>query len=89
MPVLAMPGLNPYFMPMDNDSTDIPEGTSAPVVQAGPALDLPPQDPLAQDVDATTTAVDDDAEARLPEIVDAGGEAVPEGPLAVGRAAIE
>jgi excinuclease ABC subunit C len=53
------------------------------------ASDLPPQDPNSPDVDPLTVSAEEDDEARLPEIVDAGGEVVPEGPLAVGRAAIE
>jgi excinuclease ABC subunit C len=57
--------------------------------QPGSAPDLPPQDPNSPDVDPLTVSAEEDDEARLPEIVDAGGEAVPEGPLAVGRAAIE
>src|SRR3954451_12070510 len=57
--------------------------------QPGSALDLPPQDPNSPDVDPVSVNAEEDDEARLPEIVDAGGEAVPEGPLAVGRAAIE
>src|ERR1700712_4382943 len=56
--------------------------------QPGSAADLPP-DPNSPDVDPATVSAEEDDEARLPEIVDAGGEAVPEGPLAVGRAAIE
>src|ERR1700754_2843371 len=57
--------------------------------QPGSAPDLPPQDPNSPDVDPLTAGAEEDDEARLPEIVDAGTEAVPEGPLAVGRAAIE
>src|SRR4051812_1549398 len=56
--------------------------------QPGSAPDLPP-DPNSPDVDPASVSADEDDEARLPEIVDAGAEAVPEGPLAVGRAAIE
>src|SRR6201746_1561026 len=55
--------------------------------QPGSASDLPPQAP--PDVDPLTVSAEEDDEILLPEIVDAGGEAVPEGPLAVGRAAIE
>jgi excinuclease ABC subunit C len=57
--------------------------------QPGSAPDLPPPEPNSPDVDPATIAAEEDDEARLPEIVDAGSEAVPEGPLAVGRAAIE
>ena len=74
---------------MDNDFTDTPEHTGAPVLQPGTPLDLPPQDPLAQGTDAATSGADEDDEARLPELVEELGEAIPEGPLAVGRAAIE
>src|ERR1700759_521118 len=56
--------------------------------QPGSAADLPPQDPNSPDVDPATVGADEDDEARLPEIVDAGTEAVSEAPLAVGRAAI-
>src|SRR4051812_23486576 len=57
--------------------------------QPGSAADLPPQDPNSPDVDPASIGADEDDDARLPEIVDAGTEAVPAGPLAVGRAAIE
>jgi excinuclease ABC subunit C len=57
----------------------------APVSQPGSAADLP----NAQDFDPASVNAEEDDETLLPEIVDAGGEAVPEGPLAVGRAAIE
>jgi excinuclease ABC subunit C len=57
--------------------------------QPGSSPDLPPQDPNSADVDPASVSAEEDDEARLPEIVDTGGEAVPEGPLAVGRAAIE
>src|SRR5712672_1521673 len=53
--------------------------------QSGSAPDLP----NSQDFDPASVSADEDDEILLPEIVDAGGEAVPEGPLAVGRAAIE
>src|SRR5436305_7854823 len=43
----------------------------------------------SQDFDPASVSTDEDDEARLPEIVDAGSETVPEGRLAVGRAAIE
>jgi excinuclease ABC subunit C len=49
------------------------------------AADLPPNLP---ELDPSSGGEDDD-DARLPEIVDAGAEEVAEGPLAVGRAAIE
>jgi excinuclease ABC subunit C len=41
------------------------------------------------DIDPATATVDEDDEAGLPELPDEAGEAVPEGPLAVGHTAIE
>lgn len=41
------------------------------------------------DVDPETSAADEDDEARLPDVPDDAGEAIAEGPLAVGHAAIE
>src|SRR6195952_3676657 len=55
------------------------------ISQPGPTSDLP----NSQDFDPASVSAEEDDEARLPEIVDDAAEAVPEGPLAVGRAAIE
>ena len=79
---------------MDNDSTDSPKQPGPPLPRRGSAPapdqpDLPPADPAAADLDPATAAADEDDEARLPEIPDEAGEAVPEGPLGVGHAAIE
>jgi excinuclease ABC subunit C len=71
---------------MNQDPPASEKQPDAPPSQPGSAADLPPN---SQDVDPASVNADEDDEARLPEIVDAGGEAVPEGPLAVGRAAIE
>src|SRR5258707_10913011 len=57
--------------------------------QPDSAPDLPRQAANSPDVDPATAGAEEDDEILLPEIVDAGGEAVPEGPLAVGRAAID
>jgi excinuclease ABC subunit C len=68
---------------------DPPASAKQPGAAASPpgsGADLPPN---SQDFDPASVNADEEDEARLPEIVDAGGEAVPEGPLAVGRAAIE
>jgi excinuclease ABC subunit C len=52
--------------------------------------DLPPQDPpVAPDIDPATPGAEDDEEARLPELSEEPAEAIPEGPLAIGHAAIE
>ena len=71
---------------MNQDPTQPQEKPDAAKSQRDSSADLPPNLP---DIDPSTANPDEDDEARLPEIVDAGGEAVPEGPLAVGRAAIE
>src|ERR1700712_5200001 len=69
---------------MNHDPSAPAKPPDAPASQS--AADLPPN---SQDIDPASVNADEDDEARLPEIIDAGGEAVPEGPLAVGRAAIE
>jgi excinuclease ABC subunit C len=43
----------------------------------------------AQDIDPATVTAEDDDDSRLPDVVDDSSEPVAEGPLAVGRAAIE
>lgn len=51
---------------------------------------LPLQDPESGDLDpATTAGTEEEDEARLPDIPEESGEAIPEGRLAVGHAAIE
>src|SRR5438270_1272921 len=72
---------------MDHDSTDHPEPPRK--ARRGSQPDLPPQDLIAADVDPSTTAAEEDEEARLPEAPEEPTEAVAEGPLAVGHAAIE
>src|SRR3569833_1990031 len=76
---------------MDHDSTDRPE--PPPKARKGSQPDLPPQDLIAADLDPATSAADDDDEARLPDAGEDPGEeaaeAIAEGTLAVGHAAIE
>jgi excinuclease ABC subunit C len=76
---------------MDHDSTDHPEPPRK--ARRGSQPDLPPQDLIAADVDPATSAAEEDDEARLPEAAEDVGEeaaeAIAEGPLAVGHAAIE
>jgi excinuclease ABC subunit C len=55
----------------------------------GSLPDLPPQELAAADVDPATASPEEDDEARLPEVPEETGEAVAEGPLAIGHAAIE
>ena len=76
---------------MDHDSPDHPE--SPRQARPGSQPDLPPQDLNAADVDPATSAAEEDDEARLPDAAEDAGEepaeAIAEGPLAVGHAAIE
>lgn len=79
---------------MDQDSTDNPKvSTPRPASHrpepASRHADLPPQDPALDDVDPATSAAEEDDEARLPEAPDESGEALPEGRLAFGHAAID
>jgi excinuclease ABC subunit C len=72
---------------MDHDSTDHPK---APRKPRGVSPDLPPEGlTSATDVDPATSAAEEDDEARLPEAPEEAAEAVAEGTLAVGHAAIE
>src|SRR5450432_193502 len=79
---------------MDRDSTDNPKIPDAPRARGGsePAArqgDLPPPEAAAGDIDPASTSTEEEDEARLPEAPEEPNEAVPEGPLAVGHAAIE
>jgi excinuclease ABC subunit C len=79
---------------MDHDSADSPKQPGPRTARPGsqPAhrpADLPPSDAI-DDVDPATAAAEEaDDEARLPDISEEPGEAVPETRLAVGHAAIE
>ncbi|MGO8910685.1 MAG: excinuclease ABC subunit UvrC [Bradyrhizobium sp.] len=53
------------------------------------AQDLAAQDPAADDIDPASVNAEEDDEARLPEVAEEGGEAVADGRLAIGHAAIE
>jgi excinuclease ABC subunit C len=50
---------------------------------------VPPQDPASADIDPATSGAEEDDEAALSEVPEEINEAIPEGPLAVGHAAIE
>jgi excinuclease ABC subunit C len=71
--------------------TDKSDQTTAPGAKAprGSGPDLPPEGLPPPDIDPATSASDEDEEARLPEPAEESTEAVAEGPLAVGHAAIE
>ena len=69
---------------MDHDSTDHPKAPRKP--RRGSRPDLPPEGLASADVDPATSAPEEEEEeARLPE----PAEAIAEGPLAIGHAAIE
>src|SRR5258706_15110497 len=74
---------------MDQDSTENPKAPGPRTAQRGSQPDLPPQEAAGADIDPATATAEDDDEALLPEIAEPAGEAVPEGPLAIGHAAIE
>jgi excinuclease ABC subunit C len=79
---------------MDHDSTENPEAAGPRTGRRGsePAPeqpDLPPQDPASGDIDPAGSGAEEDDEARLPEVPEEPSEAVAEGPLAIGHAAIE
>jgi excinuclease ABC subunit C len=66
-----------------------PTGREARKRQPGPGTDLPPQELTSPDIDPANSGAEDDEEARLPEIPEEPTDAVAEGPLALGHAAIE
>src|SRR6059058_1711595 len=73
---------------MTDDSTAHPKPAGTPKARRGPQPDVPPE-LAAPDVDPATAAADEDEEARLPEALEEPVEAIGEGPLAIGHAAIE
>lgn len=90
---------------MNQDPTEPFETPADPILQSDSATGIEAQDlspralqlgqvrtppgPASQDIDPATVNAEDDEEARLPEICDDSAEAVAEGTLALGHAAIE
>jgi excinuclease ABC subunit C len=72
---------------MIQDSSDHPKRPEPGRAGRSSEPDLPPDTP--GDLDPATAVADDDEEARLHEAPEEPAGAVPEGPLAVGHAAIE
>jgi excinuclease ABC subunit C len=72
---------------MDHDSTDQPKPPRK--TRRGSQPDAPPQDLIAADIDPATSAAEEEDEARLPDAPEEPAEAIAEGRLAVGHAAIE
>jgi excinuclease ABC subunit C len=74
---------------MDHDSPDHPKPTGRPKAQRGSEPEVLPQDASAGDIDPATAVAEDDEESRLPDVPEEPADAVADGPLAVGHAAIE
>jgi excinuclease ABC subunit C len=73
---------------MTDDSTEPPKPTGPRKPRLGSGPDVPPE-LTSPDVDPATSAADEDEEARLPEAPEEPVEAIGEGTLAIGHAAIE
>jgi excinuclease ABC subunit C len=74
---------------MDHDSPDHPKPAGRPKTRRGSEPEVLPQDASAGDIDPATAVAEDDEEARLPHVPEEPADAVADGPLAVGHAAIE
>src|SRR3978361_934885 len=74
---------------MDHDSPDHPPASAPRKTRRGSEAELPPPDPISVDIDPATSVAEEEDEARLPEVPEEAGDAIPEGRLAVGHAAIE
>jgi excinuclease ABC subunit C len=72
---------------MDSEKTE-PKPPGADQDKRGVKADLPPEAFSAPDIDPATSAEDDD-DGRLPDLTEESVEAIGEGTLAVGHAAIE
>jgi excinuclease ABC subunit C len=73
---------------MIQDPTPFP-APSEPAAEPGSTDGPLPPAAAAQDIDPATVTAEDEEDSRLPDVVDDSSEPVAEGPLAVGRAAIE
>jgi excinuclease ABC subunit C len=78
---------------MNQDPIEPPNPPADPIAPPDSAS-LPPRqlrtaEPGAQDIDPASANAEDDEDVLLPDPIDESGEAVGEGTLAVGRAAIE
>jgi excinuclease ABC subunit C len=71
----------------EKDEQDQAPGMIRP--RRGSASDLPSEALAPPDIDPADAPVEDDDEARLPELAEESAEAVAEGPLGIGHAAIE
>jgi excinuclease ABC subunit C len=73
---------------MDHDSSESPKTSGPPAPPRATAPDARAE-PVAPDIDPASSPAEEDDEARLPDLVEEGTDAVAEGPLATGHAAIE
>ena len=74
---------------MNDDSRDQP-ALRLRKGKPGSASDMPPQDAaVTGDIDPATAAAEDDDDARLPDLAEEPAEAIAEGGLTTGHAAIE
>src|SRR4051794_40496498 len=73
---------------MNDDSTDQPKASLPRKGIRGSASDMPEQD-AAPDIDPATAAAEEEDEARLPDVAEEPAEAIAEGGLTAGHAAIE
>ncbi|WP_316181749.1 MULTISPECIES: excinuclease ABC subunit UvrC [unclassified Bradyrhizobium] len=73
---------------MTTHSSD-PSKAPTPPSRRGASADLPPEAIDTPDLDPAAPAADEDDDGRLPELAEESLEAVGEGPLAIGHAAIE
>src|SRR5258705_5939925 len=82
---------------MDHDSSEHPKPPAARKARSGVNATVLPQEPstppdlglISGNLDPAMTPPDEDDEALLPEVPEEPSEAIAEGPLAVGHAAIE
>ncbi|MEH2475381.1 excinuclease ABC subunit C [Nitrobacteraceae bacterium AZCC 2161] len=78
---------------MIQDPTEPPQvpadSVTEPRSATGALRDIPASVQASGDLDPDTATVEDEEDGALPDIADDSGEPVPEGPLAIGRAAIE
>ena len=73
---------------MDHDSTDHPTDPRPRAARPVAAAAVP-QDLAAPDLDPATSGLEEEDEARLPDLPEDSAEPVAEGPLTLGHAAIE
>lgn len=78
-----------YLRNMTSDSSDPEKPIGSGQTPGSPAIVRRDGTAMEQDIDPASVETDKDDEARLPDVPDEFMDAVPEVPLAIGRAAIE